>query len=150
MTTVEQDRAPDEQEALDQFRNEPGPLTEEEAADPTQPIGRPARNKRGATKVEPQTAFGDDVVNVETAEGARLFDQLNAREANKEAAGVFNKADADIKKELARLGYYDGGTHSVHIGPHLVALAKSDGETKNVSFERAPSIRATFSRPTPD
>ena len=117
----------------------------QEPSDPTAPIGRkPAR--RGGVKEEPQAAFGDLVLDVEN--GARFFfEQLEARSNNREAASIFNKADAQVKQFLVEKGFYDGKPHNVRAGDFLIVIAPSDNAPTQVSFTRNPPIRKTISRP---
>ena len=115
-----------------------------DGTDPTQPIGR-ARRQRGGVQEEPQAAFGDEFIDVENGE-ADFYNRLIVRDANREAASIYGKADQDVKEGLKRMGYYDGKQHSIRAGQFLITVAPSDGEGTDIAFHREPPIRTTIKR----
>lgn len=109
------------------------------------PPGRPSR-RRGAVQEEPQTSFAEERIDVEEDAGLKLLAALEIRDANRESASAYNKADRDVKEELKRRGYYDGQPHELRVDRYLLTIAPSDGEAKEISFERQPPIRVTIQR----
>ena len=144
----------DQQEPVSNYRPEAeseNPLTPEDFNDPdapanpdpaTAPIGRrPGRTSNGP---EPQTSFSEQVLDVEGDEST-LLKMLESRQSNKAAHKLYTVADAEIKKRLQALGFYDGQPHQLRAGQFLIVLAKGDGEPAHIDFVREPSIRKTIS-----
>jgi hypothetical protein len=114
-----------------------------ETDDPaTQRIGRPRR--RNGVEGDPQTAFNDEIVDVESESGAALLDQVKVREANLAAHRIYVAADADVKKYCAPYKL-DKQAHTLLLPGFAVHVTPNEKtEDVVISFSRTPSARVTI------
>ncbi len=78
---------------------------------------------------------------------SKVLNLFEVRHASLEAARAFNAADRDIKKEMAKLGYYNGGPINVRVGHHLFSLAATSDDKPIDSFTRSGSQRKSIKHP---
>ena len=151
MTTTDTEQEPDTPDptakiggTVNRYRKSRGAQNDDAASTEETTITRP-QGQRSSPSPEPQTAFGEEVIPVGEGEAGFLV-MLNARYNNLAAHREYTSADRDVKAGLTRLGFYDGKAHTIRAGPFLIQIAPGEGESKDISFTREPSIRKTISR----
>lgn len=109
-------------------------------------VARP-KPARASTKEEPQTAFGDIIVNVEDNEGIALLKLLEVRSRHLKAAQTYGAACRDIKKNLVERGAFNGKATHIRVGEHLISLTDLTDSRHIDEFDRSGSQRMSVKHP---
>jgi len=136
-----------EQEPVTDFRHPADPPVDPEGEPPSteELTGPPAR--RSSTGTDPQSAFGDRIINVEEPDGLALLGFLEVRQRNQPAASTFDKASNDIKEMLKKMGHYTGKAVRIRCAEHLINLPDESDAKKIEEFTRKGAQRMTITHP---